>query len=780
MSAIKRKVFVKYNPYKVETSIEIDGSPVKKSSLLNMEDRRLQEWIDEFPQNLMSECNSKNFEITFQGTVLDYEDFQSVMTDARKDGFDIECIFVPAKEVKDKEAAIQEIFQQIQDGPFDELKQQDVRKAFENAQGSEFPVNVIATMSAGKSTLINALLRQKLMPAKQEACTATITELRDSDQMIPHAEVYDPKGDLIQVIDDLSLAAMERLNEDPGVSTIKASVDIPFVDSTDIALVLVDTPGPNNSRDPEHKAATYRMLSESSKTLVIYILNATQLAVNDDNNLLSHVADSMKVGGKQSRDRFIFVVNKLDDFKKGEDSVEAAIEKVRKYLEDKGIHNPNIYPASALTALDIRTVLKDMRVVGYSEEEFDDLDPELSSVISKVKKFNRNPEMHLEEYAPLTPSVRGEIQREIAEATKLAESDDASTKSEGMKQLALIHSGILPIEAAIQMYVKKYAKTAKIKNIVDTFSKKLESAQSFENAKQEIASRQGEKDAVVAQISSIQDKLKSGEEAKKFKDRIDGISYDMEIQSISSNVIKNAQLKIQEQIKSCETAHWLRSEAEQMCASFGRFAENLQAEVQVKLEELVTKHVRKNAEELLNEYKERIAALTDELKVGSVEIDPFELIGAELPDINTAALVASATKKEKVRVGSHTERNPEREGFFGFFKIWKPKYIEVADYENRDYVDGGALADKFFAPFQKELYTNQAGTVKYAKEQTENIKKAFRQKFDDLDRLLTDKLKELEMCAMSEKNAEEVLRQAQARLEWLKDIQTRVNTILDI
>ena len=59
-------------------------------------------------------------------------------------------------------------------------------------------------------------------------------------------------------------------------------------------------------------------------------------------------------------------------------------------------------------------------------------------------------------------------------------------------------------------------------------------------------------------------------------------------------------------------------------------------------------------------------------------------------------------------------------------------------------------------------------------------RKAFRQKFDDLDRLLTDKLKELEMCAMSEKNAEEVLRQAQARLEWLKDIQTRVNTILDI
>lgn len=57
-------------------------------------------------------------------------------------------------------------------------------------------------------------------------------------------------------------------------------------------------------------------------------------------------------------------------------------------------------------------------------------------------------------------------------AKAVAEGDD--------NQQALIHAGIVPIEAAIRMYVQKYAKTAKIKNIVDTFIKKLESTQSFE------------------------------------------------------------------------------------------------------------------------------------------------------------------------------------------------------------------------------------------------------------------------------------------------------------
>jgi vacuolar-type H+-ATPase subunit D/Vma8 len=41
-------------------------------------------------------------------------------------------------------------------------------------------------------------------------------------------------------------------------------------------------------------------------------------------------------------------------------------------------------------------------------------------------------------------------------------------------QEALIHTGIVSIEAAIRQYVQKYIKTEKIKNIVDTFIHKIE------------------------------------------------------------------------------------------------------------------------------------------------------------------------------------------------------------------------------------------------------------------------------------------------------------------
>ncbi len=753
-----KEIFIKYNPYQLVTEITIDGQKLKKNSKLNFEDRRLQEWVESLPDLLFEECNTKDFKITFHGTTPDYEDMEAMAKETEAKGIHIELEHIPAKEIGDKEVAIQEVFDEIQNGPFNELRQPDVIKAFDLAKSKDFEVNVVATMSAGKSTLINSLLRQKLMPAKQEACTATITKIKDNDADCFMAKVYDKDGTLIQTHAELTYETMEQLNSNPSVSRIQVEGNIPFVTSDDVSLVLVDTPGPNNSRDPEHKAATYRMLSESSKPLVLYIMNATQLAVNDDYNLLSHVAESMKVGGKQSRDRFIFVVNKLDDFKKGEDSVEAAITKVRDYLKDNGIENPNIYPASALTALNIRTILANSD---------DDNDDDVYEAKGKVRKFNRNEEMHFEKYAPLTPSMRGEVEDMLAKA--VAEGDD--------NQQALIHAGIVPIEAAIRMYVQKYAKTAKIKNIVDTFIKKLESTQSFEKTKQEIATNRDEQKEILAQIDVIKKKLASGEDAKKFKTQIEQINYDKEISKLAQSVIVAAQKKITKQLSSTD-AKLSKRDAESICQVFAKFAEGLQAEVQVKLENLISNHVKKNAEDLLEQYKKKIAELAQDVKVGSVELNPFELMQGDIIS-DTSALISKMTKSERVKVGEEWIENEDRK----WYKPWtwfqeKGHYKEI--YEDKEYVDGTELAQKFFAPIQELLYENSESAVEYAKKQTALIKKEFAKKFDELDAVLQSKLKELEVCAKDNENIEARIKETQERLDWLEKIQNKVNGILEI
>lgn len=757
-----RTVYIEYNPYRLETNILIDGKAPKQNSKLCVGEKRLQEWIEDLPEILVEECSTHEFDIAFHGTTLDYEDVESVVEDANHQGLHIELTHEPAKEVVDKEDAISDIFDEIQNGPFEELKEPAVVDAFNSARSSDFKVNVIATMSAGKSTLINALLRKKLMPSKQEACTATITTIKDTDRDDFSCVAKDKEGDIIEEEDNISLDDMKRLNENSDVSTIEIEGNIPFVSSKDIDLVLVDTPGTNNSRDPEHRATTYRMLSESSKPVVLYILNATQPETDDDKRLLTHVADSMKVKGKQSKDRFIFVINKMDDFKKDDDSVVESIERVRDYLKINGIENANIYPASALTALDIRTILKN-----DDGADGDDVDDDIYDARGKVRKFNRNEERHFEQYAPLPRSVKKEIQSRLEEA-----------RSQGDKKAeALIHCGIVPIEMAIQLYVRKYAKTAKIKNIVDTFAQKLDSAQSFELVKKNITENQQKQKEILSNIEAIQKKISSGKDAKRFQEKIEQVNYDGEIRKRANDVIMEAQKQITAQLSSGDTKI-SKGEAEEICKQFARFADNLQAEVQVKLEDLIENHVHKNANNLLEEYKKKLSELAQDVKVGGVPLDSFALMAGDI-STDVSSLIKNLTETESVKVDEVWVENTKKK----WYKPWtwfQEKGHWKSIYEDKEYVDGTKLAQQFFAPIQEQLYQNSDSAITYAKAQTVKIKRAFSQKFAELDMVLKQKLQELEECAKNNQDVERRIQESQDKLKWLEGIQTRVKSILDI
>lgn len=770
-----KDIFIKYNPYKVETEVTIDGATVKKNSELNVGDRRLQEWIEELPQILYKEFNTKSFQIKFHGTELDFEDIQWVAQDANKFDFNLSTEHIPAREVKDKEQAIAKVFKDIQQGPFDELKKPDVINAFNMAYSSEFPVIVVATMSAGKSTLINALLHKKLMPSKHEACTAIITEIKDNDGDVFKACVYDKDNELIESIPCLTYEKMEKLNKDINVSTIHSEGNIPFVESDNMALVLIDTPGPNSARCPEHQAVTYKMLNESSKTVVLYLLNATSLEVNDDNNLLTHVAESMKVGGKQSRDRFIFVVNKLDEFKKDEDSVDNSLNKVKKYLEDKGVNNPNIFPASSLTALYIRSVLKDINIasIDLNDVKYDGIRDE----IDLVSKMNRRQDLHFEKYAPLPNRLKVNLSTMLADARKASD----------LKQEALIHTGIVSIESAIHMYLTKYAKTAKIKNIVDTFAQRLESSRSFENTKQEIASSTEKKIAISKQIETLKTKLNSGEEALKFKRTIDVINLDEEVKNFTKSIINDAQKKIEEKL-SISSNKMTNDEAKNSYYSFAQFTESLFAKVSVELEDAVNKHVLKTAQSLITEYKNKIAELSHAVD-DSIPIVPGSWISISINKVEDVETIIGKSKKDKpdkvpdgyelVPIGLRDKIN--NTWFMRTLGLKLPtREKEIQKFKEIYYIDGSDLAKRYFAPIQKQLWESESKAIEHTRQQTEDIKRAFNKKFDDLNAIINGNLNELKACVTNNDDLSRVLKETQSRLSWLTNIQERINGILDI
>ena len=73
-----KQVFVKYNPYRLETLIKVNGKEIEQDSMLHklIKGKRLQEWIGKFPELLVDELNSVEFEIEFYGMDLDWDDFE--------------------------------------------------------------------------------------------------------------------------------------------------------------------------------------------------------------------------------------------------------------------------------------------------------------------------------------------------------------------------------------------------------------------------------------------------------------------------------------------------------------------------------------------------------------------------------------------------------------------------------------------------------------------------------------------------------------------------------
>ena len=754
------KVKITYNPFKLETAIWIEGELVRENSVLNVGPKRLQEWVENLPTYLYEECNENEFDLEFVGTKMDLEDVEEVVEKAKSEGITIHLTHIPVRELDHMEKRIEDIFQELIEGPIDELKTEDLKASFQQALNDEFEITVVATMSAGKSTLINALLQQKIMPSSQEACTATISRIKDTDDTTFTAIPHPTYGEPFEAIAGVTLEQMNVLNNDENISMIELHGDIPFTDTKETSLVLIDTPGPNNSRDENHLKMTYKNLSESSKTLVLYILNATQLGVNDDSKLLDAVAESMKVGGKQSKDRYLFVVNKLDQFRKGEDNVEMSLAKVRKYLANRGIEDPHIFPATALPALDIRQILK------HSDEVDEELEDEIGPII---RKLNRNEELHLEKHASLTPSVRRKIEAEL---------EAIQDKSIYNMESALIHTGIPGIEHMIKLYVDKYARTAKVKNVVDTFQQKLDSSLAFEKMKETISQQTDKHAKIQLQIEALTEKIQYGTESKEFKAKIEAIDPVGAIQDAGKKLLSEQGEQIANHVAGKQSTKLEMKEAEEFAEELLKMAQENFTNLHVRIERIIEKQLNLAAYDLLNRYREKIMRLMDGMEVTGLDFQPYELIQGEL-EFNQHS-IQQVVIKELVKVGEEMYNNPEREGLLGFFKFYEPKLLVRDVFEEKQYIAGQLLADLILTDVKMSTRKTINLICDEAAQTTNQIKLTYNKKFDEVDRVLVKKLQELNQFTENANSIESLLEQSHQKLIWLEKMEQKVNSIIEL
>ncbi|MCK8045339.1 dynamin family protein [Shewanella sp. 1CM18E] len=444
-------ICIKHNPFLVETEFLINGnSPSESSNITTYCSKRLQLWVEQIFDDLQALFNgSKDFFIEFTGIESDFNDIKEAAEYAIQKGMCVELKFNPITPAEERLEKIKALMARVSgESPkfADYLANSDkkTKQDFEDALNNDFDAYVVATMSSGKSTFINAMLGQDLLPAANEATTATIAHIFDDKSQGGdfYGERFDSNSNLIEHNDAVDLTTMKAWNADCETKIITLKGDIRAIkENTNVRLVLTDTPGPNNSQDPEHQRTTLGFIQDSKRNpLIIYVLNATQLGTNDDAQLLRLVADIMSKGGKQSKDRFLFVVNKMDMFdpQRGE-NIGEALNRVKSYLEENGIHDPNLYPISARMAYLLRSQSK-----LTSKEQLE----KAYMAVALCEEEDEEESMAFPQYMSVSSTV-------MSASQDRAENDEAL--QDKTMSGALFNSGLTVVEAVIDEYINKYS-----------------------------------------------------------------------------------------------------------------------------------------------------------------------------------------------------------------------------------------------------------------------------------------------------------------------------------
>lgn len=842
------KVLVKYNPYRLQTDIEINGRPIAKDNALYkyVKGKRLQEYIENFPAELKQTTNSVDFDIEFYGMEMDWDDFELSFTESKNKGIlnDVNLKFTEGKSTENIIEKITDIFNDLREGPVEAFRDEKLKRAFDNVRNSVFPIDVIATMSSGKSTLINAMLAHKLMPSKNEACTATITEITDNDKDNFTAVVYNENGDVIDKVGDLTYEIMDRLNSNEEVHRIVVHGDIPFIDANTTALQLVDTPGPNNSQNQAHKQTTWSAINNDANNLILYVLNGTQLGTNDDAYLLDYVAEQIQKGGKIMRDRFLFVVNKMDDFDPETENISSVINKVKKYLNKHGIEDPQIFPCSAFVALNIRTHLKNVNPAALTMDDLMDLPNAAQSALTKMRPFRKYEDMHLEKYTVLAPLAKRELNAELTTAIE----------NKDQKGEALIHSGIRSIEAAIIAYVKKYAVTKKIKDLVETFQEVMETNQVLANMKTRVATDKGELQKLIALKETIEAKMADGIEAQKFKDKIASFDPMPSVEKKTDELKDSIEDEVVSIFSRYDKVIESKSEAKRLVQQFMDLSSNSIAKLSTELESIINHELVDESERLLRAYQEKLTKFDDEANAGSLDFSIESLVKDSLQNLREsvnewrsdtfaeekAEEIGETTKEtrtyyekvgteteevivgtEQVKVGtkrvlagSHIEtrtrrvKNPNKK----WWSFWRDEYVDedysvnVDDYKDEDVyktvnkyetverdrfeertetieayrADKDKIQADLVSKYRRKLDESIKQSLKFAEEQIGDMKKQFALSFDDLDELIKSKLQEIENVANNQSVKEKELEKSKQILEWIEKNKAELDGVLEV
>lgn len=291
--------------------------------------------------------NADRFSILFQGADEHYLQLLRILNESPyKEKISLNREF---EEETNYNQAIQKLTDFMQKTEVETWREEAALQQLESLQNLTASLYVVATMSAGKSTVLNAMLGDDLLPADHLASTSKLMKVVQNDRENYSAKAYDSERDVLHVAEFATKEALESWNKDESVDEI--IIEGPLLKGqSQMNIELVDTPGPNNFQDRRHKDKIQQFIQTEERPVLLYIMDATKIGTEDDAEYIEMLNEWFQASGLKLEERTYFILNKIDILK-SEQEVERTMQSAQQFLSNFGVQNPKIIPVSAQFAL---------------------------------------------------------------------------------------------------------------------------------------------------------------------------------------------------------------------------------------------------------------------------------------------------------------------------------------------------------------------------------------------------------------------------------------------
>ncbi|MBE9225554.1 dynamin family protein [Phormidium sp. LEGE 05292] len=220
----------------------------------------------------------------------------------------------------------------------------EIEKISQKLRSQRFRLAVVGEFSQGKSTLLNALLREEIQPVRAIPCSGTITVLKYGTQKRVVCRYKDGREEEIpfeQYKEKAAIpkkAAQEHRNDEHFCSDIDEIIfEHPDLDLCRNGVEILDSPGLNEH--PARTAITQKLLKDTDAA--IFLTNASRLLPEREKELIQDVRNQLN-GGKENQpaENLFVLVNFMDLLEEEEDRQDVK-HRLESFVKDNSLLTAN-------------------------------------------------------------------------------------------------------------------------------------------------------------------------------------------------------------------------------------------------------------------------------------------------------------------------------------------------------------------------------------------------------------------------------------------------------